>query len=274
MSNWGSSKKSTPASRVRLVEGVDVRRARSPRHRRTQHRRRRHRNRSRGRPESSGNVRDATPPDEQASRRTRANTEMREAVAGREHEFLGLGLIGLGVLLGLAIYVNLAGPLGRGIETLFGWLTGLGRYAVPVVLVAIGVSLVRRGRTYSPFRLAVGWTMVGGAALGLLQIVRGPDDVTDGRRAARRGRWMARRVDRRSPRSAARPCRSRPGARARPDRWRAADHPDLDAHHGVAHRRISGHHGQADHALDQVGPQQRHHAEQRPEPWSGRVGRR
>ena len=55
------------------------------------------------------------------------------------------------MLLGLAIYVNLAGPLGRGVETLFGWLAGLGRYAVPVILVAVGVSLVRRGHTSAPY---------------------------------------------------------------------------------------------------------------------------
>ncbi len=127
---------------------------------------------------SSGSVRDVTPPDQQASRRTRANKEMREAVAGREHEFVGLGLIGAGVLLGLAMYFDLAGPLGRGVETLFGWLAGLGRYAVPVVLVAIGVSLVRGGRTSSPVRLGVGWAMVAAASLGLLHVFRGPDDLT------------------------------------------------------------------------------------------------
>ena len=127
---------------------------------------------------SSGVVRDATPPDQQASRRTRANAEMREAVAGREHEFLGLGLIGAAVLLGLAMYFDLAGPLGRGVETLFGWLAGLGRYAVPVVLAAIGVSLVRRGRTSSPVRLGVGWAMVAAGSLGLLHVLRGPDELT------------------------------------------------------------------------------------------------
>ena len=52
-------------------------------------------------------------------------------VDGREHEFIGIGLIAAGVLLGLAIYFNLAGPLGRGIETLLGWIVGLGRFAVP-----------------------------------------------------------------------------------------------------------------------------------------------
>jgi S-DNA-T family DNA segregation ATPase FtsK/SpoIIIE len=127
---------------------------------------------------SSGNVRDATPPDLPRSRRDRANDELREAVDGREHEFIGLALIGASVLLGLAIYLNLAGPLGSGIETLTGWLTGLGRFAVPIVLLAVGVSLVRKGRTSSPFRLTVGWLMVSLSALGLLHVFRGPDKIS------------------------------------------------------------------------------------------------
>ena len=127
---------------------------------------------------ASGSVRDATPPDMPRSRRDRANDELRDAVDGREHEFLGLALIGASILLGLAIYLNLAGPLGRGIETMTGWLAGLGRYAVPIVLVAVGVSLVRRGHTSSPFRLTVGWLMVSFSALGLLHVFRGPDKIS------------------------------------------------------------------------------------------------
>ncbi len=124
------------------------------------------------------NVRDATPPDPPRARRGRANAELRDAVDGREHEFLGLALIGAAVLLGLAVYVNLAGPLGRGVETLLGWFTGLGRYLVPIGLAASGVSLVRAGRSASPVRVAIGWTMFALAALGLLHVARGPEGVT------------------------------------------------------------------------------------------------
>jgi S-DNA-T family DNA segregation ATPase FtsK/SpoIIIE len=127
-----------------------------------------------------GDVRDATPSDVPRSRRDRAEAELREAVEGREHEFLGLGLIGVGVLLALAIYLDLAGPLGRAVETLTGWFTGLGRYVVPVVLVASGIAFVRRGRSYSPFRLAAGWLLVCLAALGLLHLVSGPDKISAG----------------------------------------------------------------------------------------------
>ena len=45
------------------------------------------------------------------SRRGQASAELREAIEGREHEFAGIGFIAAGLLLGLAIYVNLAGPL-------------------------------------------------------------------------------------------------------------------------------------------------------------------
>jgi S-DNA-T family DNA segregation ATPase FtsK/SpoIIIE len=127
----------------------------------------------------AGSVDDLTPPEGSGSRRDQATAELRVAVGGREHEFLGIGLIGLAVLLGLAVYVNLAGPLGRGIETLVGWLFGLGRYAVPVVLIAIGVSLLRKGRSAGPFQLLIGWTMMSLSVLGLLQVARGADGLGD-----------------------------------------------------------------------------------------------
>ncbi len=127
----------------------------------------------------AGSVDDLTPPEGSGSRRDQAQAELRGAVGGRENEFIGIGLIGLAVLLGLAVYVNLAGPLGRGIETLTGWLFGLGRYAVPVVLVSVGVSLLRKGRSAGPFQLAIGWSLMSLSVLGLLQVARGPDDLGD-----------------------------------------------------------------------------------------------
>jgi S-DNA-T family DNA segregation ATPase FtsK/SpoIIIE len=107
-------------------------------------------------------------------RRTRATTEVRDHVGGREHEFLGIGLIGVGILLGLAIYGDLAGLLGRGVETLVAWFFGGGRFAVPIVLLAMGAALIHRGRSSSPYRLVVGWSLVGIAALGLLHVIKGP----------------------------------------------------------------------------------------------------
>jgi S-DNA-T family DNA segregation ATPase FtsK/SpoIIIE len=137
---------------------------------------------ARGGPARGGAVRDATPPDSAA--RSRSQVDADDAGSGtsmlhrRRHELWGIGVIALGVLLGLAIYFDLAGPLGRGVDTVVGWLAGLGRYAVPLVLVAVGVALVRRGRSSNLVHLAIGWALVIGSALGLLHVLRGPDKLT------------------------------------------------------------------------------------------------
>ncbi len=107
-----------------------------------------------------------------------ATEELRGALSGREHEFLGIVLIVVGALLALAIYFGLAGPLGRGIGELFGWFTGLARFALPLALIVVGVALVRSGRSSSPWRLAIGWGLVAAAVLGLLHVINGPDGVS------------------------------------------------------------------------------------------------
>jgi DNA segregation ATPase FtsK/SpoIIIE, S-DNA-T family len=129
---------------------------------------------------SQGSVRDATPPGSPRRRRDQATEEIRDAVNERRNELIGIGMIVVGALMGLAVYFDLAGPLGRGIETLVGWLTGLGRYVAPLLLVSAGVAFVRKGRSSSPFRLALGWAMVAIAVLGLLHLARGPGRIGGG----------------------------------------------------------------------------------------------
>ncbi len=104
----------------------------------------------------------------------------RPAPAGPRIEFVGLAVIVAGVLVGLAIYFDVAGPLGRGVETLLGWFTGIGRYVVPVALVGVGAAMVHQGRSNNPRRLLVGWALVAAAVLGLLHIVRGPEKMVGG----------------------------------------------------------------------------------------------
>jgi S-DNA-T family DNA segregation ATPase FtsK/SpoIIIE len=103
-----------------------------------------------------------------------ASSEMRASVEGREDEFLGLGFLAVGVVLGLAIYLDLAGPFGRGVKTVVGWFTGVGRYLVPIVLVAVGVALVRKGRSAHRYRLSIGWGLASLSVLGILDVVRNP----------------------------------------------------------------------------------------------------
>jgi S-DNA-T family DNA segregation ATPase FtsK/SpoIIIE len=61
-----------------------------------------------------------------------------------------------------------------------GWITGIGRFLVPVVLIAIGIALVHKGRSSSPFRLVLGWGLMALSALGFLHIARGPDKISAG----------------------------------------------------------------------------------------------
>jgi DNA segregation ATPase FtsK/SpoIIIE, S-DNA-T family len=117
----------------------------------------------------------------QSGSRGRASSrqsDVRAAVDGREHEFIGLVLLGAGVLLGLAMYLELAGPLGRWGESFLGWFVGLGRYALPIALVASGIALVKKGHSSSPARLALGWGLMYLAALGFLHVVRTPESLT------------------------------------------------------------------------------------------------
>src|SRR6188472_4491485 len=46
----------------------------------------------------------------------------RREVAGRENDLIGVGFIAAGVLIGLAVYLKLAGPLGSGVDKALGWL--------------------------------------------------------------------------------------------------------------------------------------------------------
>lgn len=101
----------------------------------------------------------------------------REVVRGREVEFWGIGLISSGIVFVLAMYMRMAGPLGRGIDITFGWLLGLGRFALPVVVIGIGVAMVRRRSVEHRVRLAVGWTVVVLAILGLLHVMNGADKI-------------------------------------------------------------------------------------------------
>lgn len=114
-----------------------------------------------------------------ASRRSGTRDELREAVAGREHEFAGVVLIVIGILLGLATYLDLAGPLGRGVETLIGWIIGVGRFGLPPLVAGCGVTLISKGRSSSPVRLLAGWSMIAIASLGILHLIREPDSWSD-----------------------------------------------------------------------------------------------
>ena len=62
---------------------------------------------------------------------------------GHRRDIWGIALVALGLLTGLGVYVDAAGPIGNGISQFFGGVVGLLRVALPVVFIAIGLVLIR-----------------------------------------------------------------------------------------------------------------------------------
>ena len=107
----------------------------------------------------------------------KGESQFSQVTKGREVEFWGIGLVSLGLLLILSMYAHMAGPLGTGIDKMFGWLFGLGRFALPVVSIVIGVAMVRRRSVEHRVRLSVGWGINVLAILGFLHLVNGADKI-------------------------------------------------------------------------------------------------
>lgn len=118
------------------------------------------------------------------------SVEVRRALSGREHEFAAIGLIVLGILVGLAVYLRLAGPVGDGAVTALGAVLGLGRFALAPVLIAMGVALLRGDEAPSRVRLTIGWGGVVLAVLGALHVVRGPRSYSGIDQVERAGGWI------------------------------------------------------------------------------------
>ncbi|MBU3688493.1 MAG: DNA translocase FtsK [Actinobacteria bacterium] len=120
----------------------------------------------------------------------RSSGEVRTAISGREHELAAIAAFAVGLLIALAVYFKLAGPVGRGADDALGAVMGWGRYLLPFVAAAIGVALLRGDSTPSGTKFALGWGGVGIAALGLLHVFRGPDGYTGLDELSRAGGWI------------------------------------------------------------------------------------
>ena len=102
---------------------------------------------------------------------------VRGALDPHRGDLLGLVLIVVGALVALAVYLRVAGPLGSGVDTGLGAFVGLGRFLLPLALVACGVALLVDGQREHRWRLALGVGMAALAVLGLLHLARGPRDI-------------------------------------------------------------------------------------------------
>ncbi|MHB1091144.1 MAG: FtsK/SpoIIIE family DNA translocase [Ilumatobacteraceae bacterium] len=130
-------------------------------------------------------------PEEPTYQRPRRHSHIQAAIAGRGHEFGGIALICMGVLLSFSIYVTIAGPLGQGLNSSLSWLIGVGRFVLPVVCIVAGVAFIKRTEVQHRVRLAIGWSIVWVSILGLIHIVWGANDIhADLGALARAGGWL------------------------------------------------------------------------------------
>ena len=88
----------------------------------------------------------AAPPPSFGDRVLRA---LGHVLAGHARDLGGLVCVALGVVAGMGIYADAAGPVGRALDTGFGTAVGWGRLLSPVLLVVVGVLLFR---SRQPFR--------------------------------------------------------------------------------------------------------------------------
>ncbi len=115
--------------------------------------------------------------DELPLRPTRGKSHLRAVLAGRGHEFGGIALVCLGVLLTFSIYINVAGPLGRFFDNSLSSLIGIARFIVPWICIAAGIAFVKRAEVQHRVRLAFGWGIVWVSILGLVHILFGVNEI-------------------------------------------------------------------------------------------------
>ncbi len=112
---------------------------------------------------------------------------------GRLHahrrEITGVGLVLMGGLAGLGVWLDVAGTAGEFLAFLAGSGVGLGVVVIPLVLAAFGVALLRR-REGELARLAAGGGLAGTGVCGLLQLLRPPSSVGEGLDGWRRAGGM------------------------------------------------------------------------------------
>lgn len=106
-----------------------------------------------------------------------------EAFSGHGRDVAGVVIIVAGLLAGLALYADLAGPVGRGLASGLRVVFGLVAYVVPVAAVVGGGMILRTRNTdeRTGLRPVVGGVMCAVAAVGLFHLAVGGGSPTSPR---------------------------------------------------------------------------------------------
>ena len=112
----------------------------------------------------------------------RVSAAVETAFDGRQADVWGVVLIAMGLLAGLGLYLDLAGPVGEGFRVAFGAIFGVARVFVPLAFVALGAGLIfgrgEGGESASPpsdrlARFAIGSILLFIALAGALHLGQG-----------------------------------------------------------------------------------------------------
>ena len=146
---------------------------------------------ARPRAEAPRVVRSHAPEDTSDVLARRRPSVVREIVAGRGHEFGGVALVCLGVLLVMSVFFEMAGPLGRLLDTSLSSLVGVGRFLTPFMAIGFGVAFIKRAEVQHRVRLAVGLSIIALSLLGIIHIIWGTGSVeADVDALSRAGGWF------------------------------------------------------------------------------------
>lgn len=116
---------------------------------------------------------------------TRTISRARDIDTGHRRDGIALGLIAVAVVVAGAMWLTAAGPVGDGIETGVRWLLGTAGVVVPVVLVAVAITLFRSAPVSAARpRLVLGSILLIGAVLGVWHLIAGRPADSAGRASA------------------------------------------------------------------------------------------
>ncbi len=92
---------------------------------------------------TTGSRRRETPTRTRSARRDVVVPRAERVLSGHRRDIWGVFFVVLGLITGLGVYLDSAGPIGNGLARFFGSVVGLARVLLPLAFVAVGIVLIR-----------------------------------------------------------------------------------------------------------------------------------
>jgi S-DNA-T family DNA segregation ATPase FtsK/SpoIIIE len=115
-----------------------------------------------------------------AKSRGPARTPTRQILSPWARDALGIGLVVLAGLAVLSVWMDAAGPAGRGLAWVLRGALGVAAVLFPVIGVWWGVILLRDVAREDRVRMFIGFAVMGASTLGIVSLIRGNPSVSSG----------------------------------------------------------------------------------------------